>query len=52
MLRLVKNSAPDYDHDGEKRNSFHLMETFNQILDWFVSGLINVQLQPYIDFYY
>ena len=47
-----ENSAPDYDHDGETSNSFPLMETLNQILDWFDSGFINSRLQSCMHFHY
>lgn len=41
---MLKNYALDDDHEGEKRNSFILMRTFNQRLDWFGSGFIHIQL--------
>ena len=50
---MLKNYALDqHNHDGEKRNSFSLMQTFNKILDLFGSGFIHIQLQPYANFDY
>lgn len=39
-------------HHHEKRDSFLVMQTFNHMLDWFGSGLTNIQLKPYTNFYY